>query len=127
MKISHIALYTNDLEKMKNYYEKYFSAKSNQKYHNPVTGLETYFLSFADGTRLEIMTKPNLSDNETPPLHIGWAHLAFSTGSKEEVDALTQRLLGDGYTVFSGPRVTGDGYYESCVSDPDGNQIELVI
>jgi len=127
MKISHIALYTNDLEIMKNYYEQYFSAKSNQKYHNPITGLETYFLSFADGTRLEIMTRPNLSDHESPPLHIGWAHLAFSTGSKEGVDTLTQQLLSDGYTVFSGPRVTGDGYYESCVSDPEGNQIELLI
>lgn len=127
MKVSHIAIYTKDLEKMKNYYETYFSAKSNQKYHNPATGLETYFLSFEEGTKLEIMTRPNLHENDTPTLHTGWAHLAFSVDSKEKVDSLAQQLLADGYTVFSGPRVTGDGYYESCVSDPDGNQIELVV
>ncbi|MGL5278318.1 MAG: VOC family protein [Cetobacterium sp.] len=126
MKIDHIAIYTNDLERLKDFYEKYFSAVSNSKYHNPKTGLETYFLSFENGARLEIMTRPNLNTNEAISPFCGFIHLAFSLGSKGTVDSLTNRLVEDGYTLLSGPRTTGDGYYESCILDPDGNQIELV-
>lgn len=126
MTVSHIALYTVHLEQMRSYYETYFSAECNRKYHNPVTGLETYFLSFGEGAKLELMTRPDLTQEDAPIGHTGWAHLAFHVGSKEDVDRLTQRISSDGFTVFSKPRVTGDGYYESCVCDPDGNQIELV-
>jgi lactoylglutathione lyase len=126
MKINHIALYTNDLEQMKSFYLKYFNASSNQGYHNPNTGLRTYFLSFEDHTRLEIMNRPNLNQITPVPLQTGYIHLAFSAGSKEAVDQLTTTLEQDGYTVLSKPRTTGDGYYESCVLDPDGNQIEIV-
>lgn len=126
MKINHIALYTNDLEHMKHFYETYFHAKSNDGYHNAHTGLRTYFLSFDDQTRLEIMTRPNMEEQNTSPLHLGYIHLAFSVGSKENVDILTNRLDKDGFTVLSKPRTTGDGYYESCVLDPEGNQIEIV-
>lgn len=126
MTVSHIALYTLHLQRMKNYYETYFEAVSNLKYHNPSTGLETYFLSFGDGAKLEIMTRPDLTKEEEPMLRTGWAHLAFQLGSNEEVDRRTQQLSNNGYTVFSAPRITGDGYYESCVADPDGNRVELV-
>ena len=125
MKIEHIALYVTDLETMKKFYEDYFSAKSNDKYHNPTTGLETYFLSFDEGSRLELMTRPDIVSQEKPLFRTGITHLAFSTGSKELVDQLTQRLKNNGYEVISGPRTTGDGYYESCVLDPEGNQIEI--
>lgn len=125
MKIEHIALYVTDLETMKKFYEVYFSAKSNDKYHNPTTGLETYFLSFDEGSRLELMTRPDIVSQEKPLFRTGITHLAFSTGSKELVNQLTQRLKNDGYEVISGPRTTGDGYYESCVLDPEGNQIEI--
>jgi len=125
MKIEHIALYVTDLETMKKFYEDYFSAKSNDKYHNPTTGLETYFLSFDEGSRLELMTRPDIVSQEKPLFRTGITHLAFSTGSKELVNQLTQRLKNDGYEVISGPRTTGDGYYESCVLDPEGNQIEI--
>lgn len=125
MKIEHIALYVTDLEGMKKFYEVYFSAKSNDKYHNPTTGLETYFLSFDEGSRLELMTRPNMVLQEKPLFRTGITHLTFSTGSKELVDQLTQQLKNDGYEIISGPRTTGDGYYESCVLDPEGNQIEI--
>lgn len=124
MKIEHIALYTNDLERARMFYQTYFDGVAGELYHNSKTGLQTYFLSFADGARLELMTRPQL-EPATEGVHIGWAHLAFRTESRAAVDALTARLQTDGYTVVSGPRVTGDGYYESCVLDPDGNTVEI--
>lgn len=126
MTIDHIALYTNDLERMKTFYETYFNAISNEKYHNPKTGLETYFLSFEGNTRLEIMTRPVLSNKPESLAHLGYIHIALCVGTNADVDALTNTLETDGYTVTSKPRTTGDGYYESCVLDPDGNLIELV-
>ncbi len=126
MKINHIALYTNQLEQMKLFYETYFKAVSNDGYHNKNTGLRTFFLTFADDTRLELMTRPNLVQLQPASYQTGYIHLAFSAGSKAAVDTLTASLEQDGYTVLSQPRTTGDGYYESCVLDPDGNQIEIV-
>jgi lactoylglutathione lyase len=126
MKINHIALYTMDLERMKTFYETYFHAVPNQGYHNKNTDLRTYFLSFEDNTRLEIMTRPTLEQSVSSPLDTGYIHLAFSVGSKDKVDDLTTTLEKAGYTILSKPRTTGDGYYESCVLDPDGNQIEIV-
>jgi lactoylglutathione lyase len=52
-------------------------------------------------------------------------HLAFSTGSKEKVDALTERLRNDGFEIIGAPRTTGDGYYESVILDPENNIIEI--
>jgi len=126
MKIDHMAVYVRDLEKTKAFYAKYFGAKPNDPYHNPKTGLQTYFLTFACGGRLEIMSKPNLPGAGTDGEHLGYIHLAFSVGDRESVDRLAVLLRDDGYTVCSEPRTTGDGYYESCVLDPDGNRIEIV-
>jgi len=126
MKIDHIAVYVSDLEKTRAYYEKYFGAVSNNLYHNPKTGLRTYFLTFTNDNRLEIMFKPDLPESGTNGEHLGYIHLAFRAGSKEAVDSLTEILRNDGYRVFSEPRTIGDGYYESCVSDPDSNRIEIV-
>lgn len=126
MKINHIALYTNDLEKMKQFYQTYFEAKANNGYHNINTGLKTFFLTFEDLTRLEIMMRPNMEQQNSSPVHLGYIHLAFSVGSKQKVDFLTEMLEKDGYTILSRPRTTGDGYYESCILDPDGNQVEIV-
>lgn len=115
MKIDHIALYVLDLEGTKLFFETYFSGKSNEMYHNPRTGLRTYFIAFPDGGRLEIMSRPEVAKESFNPYRHGLIHIAFSVGSKEAVDALTKRLESDGYVVMSGPRTTGDGYYESCV------------
>lgn len=127
MKINHIALYVNDLEKTRDFFQKYFCAVSNEKYHNQRTGFESYFLSFSDGCRLEIMTKPDLTDSEDFLNRFGYAHIAFSVGSKETVEQLTLRLKEDGYPVVSGPRTTGDGYYESVILATEGNLVEITV
>lgn len=126
MKIDHIAIYTKNLERLKSFYQYYFAGVSNAKYKNKTTGLETYFISFQDGSRLEIMTRPVLDNNSNQLFHTGYIHVAFSVGSTENVNILTKKLEEDGYPIISHPRTTGDGYYESCVLDPDGNQIEIV-
>ncbi|HEX2976385.1 MAG TPA: VOC family protein [Bacteroidales bacterium] len=126
MKINHIALYTQDLERMKQFYITYFKAKCSSEYHNKDTRLRTYFLTFDNDTRLEIMSRPDLENLGYSNKHLGYIHLAFSAGGHANVDLLTASLEKDGYTIFSKPRTTGDGYYESCVLDPDGNQIEIV-
>lgn len=126
MNIEHIAVYVKDLEKTREFYIKYFDAVSNEMYHNLKTGFKSYFLSFKSGARLEIMNKPEISDSRNTN-SFGYAHFAFSVGSKEKVDALSERLKADGYCVVSGPRTTGDGYYESCVLDDEGNQIEITV
>ena len=126
MKIDHVAAYVSDLEKAKEFFLKYFSCTANEKYHNPRTGLSTYFLSFDDGARLELMQRPDVVQT-VDGLAIGFTHLAFSVGSKEAVDSLTARLKEDGYQVVSGPRTTGDGYYESCVAVVDGLLVEITV
>ena len=102
-------------------------AKTNEGYHNPRTDFRSYFLTFADGARLELMNKPGMADEPKPAARTGYAHIAFSVGSREKVDVLTARLKADGLEVLSGPRTTGDGYYESCVLAVEGNQIEITV
>ena len=125
MHIEHIAMYVKDLEKSKDFFVRYFSAAANERYHNKATGFRSYFLSFDGGARLEIMTRPHLTAEESPAYRTGYNHIAFSLGSRAAVEALTERLRADGHMVVSGPRVTGDGYYESCIIGIDGNQIEI--
>ena len=127
MKIEHVAMYVKDLERAKIFFEKYFEAVSGTQYYNPKTGFRSYFLSFSDGCRLEIMNKEVMTDSDNSVARTGWVHVAFSVGSKEKVDALTAQLESDGYPVLSGPRITGDGYYESCIVDVEGNQIEITV
>ncbi len=127
MKIEHIALYVRDLEIAKNYYEKYFSAKSNNMYHNKTTGFKSYFLTFEDGARLELMNLAELDAKSENNKRTGFIHLAFSVGSEEKVRELTYAIQNDGFEVISKPRTTGDGYYESCVLDPEGNLVELTV
>ena len=127
MRIEHIAMYVNELEKTKEFFEKYFNAISNEGYHNKITDFRSYFLSFDDGARLEIMNKPQMMDDEKGINRTGFVHIAFSLGSKDAVDALTEKMRNDGYHVISGPRTTGDGYYESCIIGIEGNQIEITV
>ena len=126
MRIDHAALFCRDLEQMRQFFIEYFDARSNEQYHNPRTGLRTYILSFTEGsTRLELMLRPDVQDAEPSQSAIGYVHLSFAVGSRKGVDLLTRRLAADGYTVTSGPRTTGDGYYESCILGPEGIQIEI--
>lgn len=128
MKIEHVAFWVKDLEIMKSFYEKYFGAVSNEKYRNPVKNFESYFLSFENGSRLEIMTRPDIQEgnNSFGAQKFGIIHLAFSTGTKEKVDELTEILRNDGYKIVGEPRTSGDGYYESVILDPENNIIEIL-
>ena len=128
MKIEHVALYCKDLVGMKCFFEKYFQGTSNELYHNPRTNLKTYILSFPDGqSRLELMTRPEVDGDNRNCFRLGFIHLSFAVGRKEQVDRLTAELAADGFEVLSGPRTTGDGYYESCVRGFEGNLIEITI
>jgi lactoylglutathione lyase len=126
MRIDHVALFCRDLEAMRQFFLDYFEAVSNEQYHNPRTGLRTYILSFTEGsTRLELMQRPDVVDANPSVAAIGYIHISIAVGSKCGVDLFTRRLADDGYPVVSGPRTTGDGYYESCILGPEGIQIEI--
>lgn len=127
MRIEHLAIWTKDLERLKEFYKKYFNATSNELYTNQKKEFKSYFLTFDSGARLEIMQRSDILSPKTTPgkEYFGYAHFAISTGSEQNVDKLTEILRNDGFPVLDGPRRTGDGYYESVVSDPDGNRIEI--
>lgn len=127
IRIEHIAIWTRDLEKMKDFYCKYFNGVSNELYQNTTKGFSSYFISFGTGTRVELMHSIHLDDNITAGHNnrLGIVHIAISLGSKDNVDSLTKTLEIDGYTIVGQPRTTGDGYYESCILDPENNLIEL--
>ena len=127
MKIEHVALYVNDLEKARDFFVKYLGARSNDEYHNQKKNFRSYFLSFDDGARLELMNRPEMTDRPKDIARTGYAHVAFSVGNRERVDALTVELKAAGYEVLSGPRLTGDGYYESCIVAIEENQIEFTV
>lgn len=128
MRIDHIALFCKNLEQMRHFFLDYFEATSNMQYHNPRTGLRTYILTFPDGgARLELMQRSDTIDADPSKPNIGFVHLSFAVGSKDAVDAKTIELCDAGYQVTSGPRITGDGYYESCILGPEGIQIEITV
>ncbi|WP_414146514.1 VOC family protein [Fusobacterium sp.] len=123
--IDHIAIWVEDLEKMREFYCKYFDGVSNQKYENKIKGFESYFISFNSATRIELMKRKDIEERIYKEI-LGLAHLAFKVGSKEKVNELTEIFRKDRYKIIGEPRTTGDGYYESVILDPEGNRIELV-
>jgi lactoylglutathione lyase len=129
MHIGHIAIWTNHLERMREFYEKYFQARAGSKYQNVVKQYESYFLSFTSGAQLELMSHPGITEIKmgAEKKFEGYAHVCIACGSKECVDDLTERIRKDGYHVVGGPRLTGDGYYESVILDPDGNRVEITV
>lgn len=127
MEIEHIALHVQDLERARDFFVRYLGASSNGGYHNVKTGFRSYFLTFDGGARLELMHRPDMAELPKDPVRTGYAHIAFRVGSRERVDTLTARLRDGGYEVVSGPRTTGDGYYESCIAAVEGNLIEITV
>jgi len=127
MRIEHIAFWVTDLEAMRMFYETYFNAVAGERYHNRAKEFTSYFLSFTDGARLEIMHKSSINNSKNTEVQTGFVHFAISVGSKKQVDILTKKLRDDGFTIAGEPRTTGDGYYESIILDPEGNQIEITI
>lgn len=120
-RIHHIGVYVSCLETVKDFFMDYFGAVPGSLYHNPNTGLSTYFLTFGDGSQLELLNRPDI----IPDICAAPFHLSVSVGSKEEVDRMTDVLVAKGYRVISGPRFTGDGYYESLISGPESILIEI--
>lgn len=129
MKIEHIAIWSRDIEKLKSFYSDHFGGTVDDKYVNKQKQFESYFITFESGARLELMQMPAIPNNlnSIEEQYLGIIHIAFSVGSNEKVDVLTGSLRNAGYAVVSEPRFTGDGYYESCVLDPDGNRIEITL
>ena len=127
MQIEHLALWVHDLEGMRDFYLKYFDTTSGEKYVNPARQFTAYFILFGEGrTRLELMTRPDITPIDGKRgFTMGLAHFTISVGGKDKVNALTERLRQDNYTIFGEPRTTGDGYYESVVLDPEGNILEI--
>ena len=125
--IEHVAIWTNDLERLRAFYERYLGAVAGERYENASTGFRSYFLELG-GARLELMQMPDVDERAAgDQQRLGLAHIAFALGSEQAVDELTDLLRADGYAILDGPRRTGDGYYESVVRDPDGNRIELTV
>jgi lactoylglutathione lyase len=129
IRIEHVALWTEDLERLAAFYATYFGARVGDRYSNPAKGYASRFLSFGEGARIELMTSSTLDPIRHAPgaQRMGLTHLAVSLGSEAQVDELTRRLQQDGFAVLDGPRHTGDGYYESVVLDPDGNRVEVTV
>lgn len=125
MRLTHVALWTNDPERLRDFYITWFGGKSNEKYENPAKGFSSYFVSFEEGCSLEIMQRKDIAEVYATP-HIGLTHIAFYAGTKEKVDLLIERFRQVGYTIAGEPRFTGDGYYEGVVLDPDGNPVEVI-
>lgn len=129
MKIHHIAIWVQDIEKIKDYYTKYLGASSNNLYINETTGLRSYFLSFGSGAQIEIMNRHDIPDNANDTIHKqhkGLIHFAFWVDSEQEVDEKAKQLKADGFEILRGPRVTGDGYYEFETIDPENNRFEVM-
>jgi len=129
MKLEHIAIWTDNIELLRNYYVSFFDGQSNEMYINPKTQFQSYFISFESGARLEIMSMPNIPENTNDTInaqHKGIIHIAFSVATKQEVDAKAALLQANGFELLNGPRVTGDGYYEFVTLDPDMNRLEVI-
>jgi lactoylglutathione lyase len=128
MQLEHIAIWTKQLETLREFYMTYFHGVAGPKYHNAKKGFQSYFLSFGNGARIEIMSVPSVQSNKE--IHPGnptqgLTHLAFEVENSEEVDRKYHELRNEGFPVLDGPRMTGDGYYEFTTLDPDGNRIEV--
>ena len=128
-RVEHVALLTEDIDRLARFYAQYLGATAGPKYANPAKGFESCFLTFQDGPRLELMKTSVLRPvkYESGTHRMGLTHLAFSLGSESRVDELTATLSEAGFAVKEGPRRTGDGYYESVVLDPDGHRLELTL
>ncbi|MBQ7723598.1 MAG: VOC family protein [Selenomonadaceae bacterium] len=126
MNIDHVAIYVNNLEVEKNFFVKYFNAKASEKYNNFRNDFTSYFLTFDNGSRFEIMHRIGMLDPKKEKYRSGYHHIAINVGSIEDVNTITGTIEDDGMVIVAAPRKTGDGYYASIVTDPEGNEIEIL-
>jgi lactoylglutathione lyase len=130
MNIEHVAIWTTHIDRMKEYYSRFFGGIPNNKYINKEKAFESYFLEFDSGARLELMYMPGIPENVNDTVqaqHKGIIHLAFGAQSMHEVDNKALQLKAAGFAILSGPRITGDGYYEFETLDPENNRIEVTF
>jgi len=128
MTIDHVAIWTNQLENMKDYYVRYFNGRADRKYINNENLFESYFVSFDSGSRIELMHKPGIPGNLNDSVekqYLGLIHLAFGVDNMDLVNLKLTELANDGYKILRGPRKTGDGCWEFETLDPDNNRIEV--
>ena len=125
LSIEHVALWSNDIERLRQFYETHFGAQAGELYRSRNQPLLSYFLTFGGDARLEIMTSPKIEAHQTGR-RVGLAHFALRVGSREHVNQLVEKLRQEKVVIAGEPRLTGDGYYEATILDPDGNSIELV-
>ncbi len=128
MGLEHVAIWTNQLEVLREFYSRFFDGVSNQKYVNVTKGFESYFITFGSGARLEIMSRAGIPINRNDTVdkqHLGIIHIAFGVDTMKEVDEKASELKAAGFPILSGPRKTGDGYYEFETLDPDQNRLEV--
>ena len=128
MNIDHVAIWTTQLETLKDYYIKHFNGRSNRKYTNNERHFESYFISFDSGTRLELMQMPGIPQNLNDSVekqYLGIIHLSFGMGNMDLVNEKCIELKRDSFRILKGPRKTGDGYWEFETLDPDNNRIEV--
>jgi lactoylglutathione lyase len=123
--IHHVAVWVSDLERARAFYVDRLGGRSGPPYRNPRTGFRSYFVSFGEGARIELMSRSDVAGADRRSPSLGYAHVALSVGSREGVDAMVRALAASGAVIDSGPRQTGDGYYEAVVLDPEGNRIEI--
>lgn len=128
MRIDHLAIWTSNLEGLRNFYMHYFDASCNEIYHNHSREFCSYFISFGGDCRLELMEMPGIPKSKDNPIKqfTGLIHFAIKVGSKNKVNDLTEMLKKDGFKIIGEPRTTGDGCYESIILDPDGNRVEIM-
>jgi len=123
-RIEHVALWVRDIERVTEFYAKFFGARIGARYENARKGFASRFVQLGEGARLEIMARTGVSARSAGE-QLGFAHVAIAVGNESEVDALAARFVAEGVAVLDGPRRTGDGYYECVVQDPEGNRVEV--
>lgn len=124
MRLAHVALWTLDLEAVALFWQRTFGAEVGEVYESRNRpGFRSRFARLPDGGAIELMTGPWV-EAASPAERVGWDHVAVSLGSEAAVDALAARCKAEG-TLLSGPRWTGDGYYEAVIAAPDGTRVEI--
>jgi lactoylglutathione lyase len=127
MQLEHFAIWTSQLDVLKDFYEKYFGGRAGAKYVDSTGRFSSYFITFPTGAKLEIMQLPEVQPRQHDQRYpvSGYTHMAFRVNTPDEVKILTQLLCQDGFKLEKPLQWTADGFYESAVFDPDQNIVEI--
>ncbi|MBN1499819.1 MAG: VOC family protein [Spirochaetes bacterium] len=122
MKLHHTAFWTGDLERLENFYIKYFGGKV--LFRHSINDFKCTFMEIAGSFKIEIMTRTDISGHAADE-RIGYSHLSIEVESREKVNELTDFFMKENVKILKNREQYDDGFYESSVCDPDGNIIEL--